>query len=271
MRNNKILKICSLTLSSMIFSTSALYPVYASGHQTKKRVFSDQYSLGERVKSEGQAMMSSKEKEMTIEDFEPSKIKVKIVSPVPINRYKICDKIRKLENEVYKTDIYKTKRIFKNVFDVDFWTDVSFRGCRCDFDLKFFKNRVRKLYYQQWDENKLVPLNVDVYFYTMYLLQELNKKSSEKKIYRFKLWKEEGMTDKIRKLNDRRQELDDLVHTDETNVLFKFQCYIEGMIESLFEVREFYETLATKGGPVFVREVDTAIAMLWYIDQSITR
>ena len=43
------------------------------------------------------------------------------------------------------------------------------------------------------------------------------------------------------------------------------------MIESLFEVREFYETLATKGGPVFVREVDTAIAMLWYIDQSITR
>lgn len=271
MRNNKILKICSLTLSSMIFSTSALCPVYASGHHTKKRVFSDQYSLSERVKSEGQALAASREKEMTIEDFEPSKIKVKVVVPVPINRYEICDKIRILEDKLYKADAYKTKRIFKNVFDVKLWTGVTFRGRRCDFDLSFFKNRVRALYDQDWSGSKLVPLNVNVYFYTMYLLQEFNKRNNEKKTYRFKLWREYEMGDKICKLNDRIKNMDDLVHTDETNVLFKFQCYIEGVIESLFEVREFYRILEKKGGPAFIKDIDTAISMLWYVDQSITR
>lgn len=275
MRNNKVSKFYSLVLSSMIFSTSALSPVYASKCHIKKRVFSDTYSLSERVKSESKAM-ESREKRETDSGFSglsknPICQQVNIVAPVPINKYEICEKVKNLEEEIYKSELFRIVKVAKNVFDIDICTDISFRGRKGYYDLKFFKNRVRKLYGKQWDDDKLVPLNVVVYFYTMYILQNLNNKIRENKMYHLKLWKEHKMTEEIISLNKKRTNLDNLIHTSNTNLIFQFHCYIEDIIDSLFRVRNFYEVLEVEGGPSYVKDVDTAIAMLCYIEKTIIR
>lgn len=275
MKNNKVLKFYSLVLLPMIFSTSALSPVYASKCHTKKRMFSDTHSLSERIKSQSKAMESDEKKETGLVSSNlsenPIYYHVDIVSPVPVNKYEICEKMKNLEDEIYKSDLFRIVKVAKNVFDIDICTDISFRGRKGYYDLKFFKNRVRKIYGKQWDDDKLVPLNVVVYFYTMCLLQDLNQKTCENKIYRLKLWKEHKMTEEITNLNKKKANLDDLIYTSNANLVFQFQCHVESIIESLFKVRNFYEILAIEGGPSYVKDIDTAIAMLWYIDQTIIR
>ena len=99
-------------------------------------------------------------------------------------------------------------------------------------------------------------------------LDEINK---EQDLDSLNLWKEHKMTLNMRKLRGRTKSLDKLIRKEERDLLFKFQCHIEAVIESLFKVRPFYETLEVKGGISCVENIDTAIAIFWYIDQSIVR
>lgn len=279
MRNNKLLKIYSLALSSMIFSASALNPVYASGHHVKKRVFSDSAPLSERVKSEGQAVQTGHKRRKLDAFSEPIEVpkgfgelkQLEVAVPVAINKYEICEKIKNLEDEIYNAEIFKKVRVAKNVFDIDLCTGISFRGRNGYYDLKFFKNRVRKQFGKQWDEEELVPLNVVVYYYAMCAIRDLDEINKEQDLDSLNLWKEHKMTLNMRKLRGRTKSLDKLIRKEERDLLFKFQCHIEAVIESLFKVRPFYETLEVKGGISCVENIDTAIAIFWYIDQSIVR
>lgn len=277
MKNNKALKFCSLALSSMIFSLSVCSPVYAGRRRNKKKIFSDTCSLKQRLKSEGQAMQTGKKGRNSSLLSEPCKTPevfeepVKMYSPLAVNLCEICEKLENFEDEIYKKDIFKRVRVSRNVFDVDFCTGLSFRGYNSYYDLKYFKNRIRKLYGKPWDNNRMVPINVSAYFYVMHFLGQLDSVNEEKGLISLSLWNEHDMTAKMRILKARMKSLDDLVHEDETNLIFKFHCHVESVIECLFKMRLFYETLAANKVAFLIEDLDTVIASLWYIDQTIVR
>lgn len=79
------------------------------------------------------------------------------------------------------------------------------------------------------------------------------------------------MTEKMDKLERRIDDLIDFLCADDGYFLFRFQFCVESIIESLFEIRHFYETLPAYGFPSQVKEVDVLIAMLSFVDQSILK
>ena len=278
MTNNKALKFYSLALSSMIFSSSALSPVYAGRYRTKKKIFSDPYSLKQRLKSEDQSVKTGgKSKDLILsntppyEELENFREKSEIATPLGVYLCEICEKLENLENEIYNKEIFKKVKVSKNLFDVDLCTGFSFRGYNSYYDVKYFKNRVRKLYGKPFDDNRPIPINVLAYFHAMYLLGKLDNINRDNKLTKLKLWQENGMTEKMNMLVERTNRLDNLVHKDETNLVFKFHCHVESVIEALFKVRLFYETLAATGGISCINDLDTAIASFWYVDQTIVR
>lgn len=153
MKNNKFSKVYSLALSSMIFSSSALTPVCASGHHVKKRISSDSTSVTNIIKGDDQAVPEG-EKAATV----PEKAKnfnnfrknlrncADIIVPVPFNMFDVQHKLQIFEEEIYGSKLFKISKFAKNIFDIEFCGNLVFRGRREYYDLKFFKNRVQKLY-----------------------------------------------------------------------------------------------------------------------------
>lgn len=283
MKSNSIIKLGSLTLSSMIFSVLALHPVCAGRVRTKKAVFSDSTPLTKRLEEENQAMKPVKEKETAInlnDIFEPDKnlkegISVSLVSPVAINKFEIYEKIENLEKEVYGKSIFtlRNSRCYEKVFHVEFCTDISFKGFKECSKLDSFKTCVRKFSNQQFDDEQFMPLNVSVYFYIMNFLQEIDEMVKCPKFCRDKLWQEHQMDDIIDRLQYRRENLGNLVRKGRKTLFFQFNCGVESVIEFLFRIRDFCERWAVENEASVeesgVKDIDTAIAMLWYIDQSI--
>lgn len=279
MKNNKFLKVYSLVLSSMVFSFSALTPVCASGHNVKKRISSDSTSVSEIITSDDQAVPAedktakSPEKAKNFDSFRKNlRNCADIIVPVPFNMFDVQHKLQIFEEEIYGSKLFKVSKFAKNIFDIEFCDDLIFRGRREYYDLRFFKNRAQKLYkMKEWNDDKLYPLNIPVYFYSIYALKELGKKNFENKFFRLKSWKRCHMTEKMNKLEKRIDDLIDFICTDEGYFLFRFQFCVESIIESLFEIRHFYETLPAYGFPSQVKDVDVLIAMLSFVDQSIIR
>ena len=283
MKSNRILKLGSLTLSSMIFSVPTLYPVCAGRVHTKKAIFSDSVPLAKRLEEESQAMKPVKEKETAInlnDIFESDKnlkkcLSVSLIGPVPINRFEIYEKIENLENEIYGRSMFtlRNSRCYKEVFNVDFCTDISFKGFKECSKVDSFKTCVRKFYDKQSEDKQLMPLNVSVYFYVIVFLQEIDDMVKNPKFCRDKLWQEYQMDDIIDRLQSRRENLENLVRRGKKTLFFQFKCAIESVIEFLFKIRDFCEQWAFENEASVeesgVKDIDTAVAMLWYIDQSI--
>ena len=278
MKSNKILKLGSLTLSSMIFSVSALHPVYASRVHTKKAIFSDSTPLTKRLEEERKAMKPHKEKETAINlddifnlDVNSKKaLRVDLIGPVPINKFEICEKIENLEEEIYGKNIFtlRESKCYRGVFHIELCTGVSFKGFKECSRLNSFKICVRKFYDKQF-----MPLNVLVYYYVIDLLQKIDDKINAPKFYRDKLWRERQMDNIIDRLQSRRESLSDLVRRSKNTLSLQFNCGVESVIEFLFKIRDFCERWAFENDALLeescLKDIDTAIAILWYIDQSI--
>lgn len=264
---NDISKFFSLTLSSMIFFTSTLAPAYASKTHTKKKIFSDNSALTEHLRFEKES------------------------NPNPVNKYRIYRELSNLGKKVYKTDLFNVHKTYladlysmnelsKNLFDIDICTGITYRGIEpCD-SLKKFKEAINEFCFLPSDDNTYMPLNVVVYLCAYNIIRDLDNEVNLERYYDLKWWKTCNMDFKLLELNEANYALFDLIQDENNeNLLLKFQCNVEMIIKSLLEVRAFFSLLPlklqkewgvnNKDYNEYGDKVDNALAMFWYIDQTV--